>query len=133
MSCKDGTAGVRMMLVTALIAFAGPANAQPTQSNTKMMFEWCNSESRSIEDISCALYISGFVQGLQVHLAKEPSKEICLPDDGTIDGRTIFVRSIRAMKQNLKEDAYNIMVALPLPVVLWLAFSKEFPCHKSSN
>jgi hypothetical protein len=75
-------------LAIALIAATAPSRAQTGQDLLKL----CESKN-AVENISCELYISGFVHGMQ--LAQELHGTICLPPNLTgAEATEIYIRTL---------------------------------------
>jgi Rap1a immunity proteins len=110
------------------IIFSMAAALADDVPRAKVLFQWCTSKDRSIGDLSCTLYIGGFVNGLMVAGGKDSDAVMCLPDGFTGDeARAVFIRKMRLMGKD--SSLWDASVDLALTASL----ASAFPCAKKSN
>lgn len=109
----------------------------PTQAQTGLsLFTMCASASQ-VEQMTCAMYISGFVQGLQ--LAKDLQGVVCVPENLTgMEATEVFVRTLRDMAKAAKSGKgvgldVNPFFTGPQTSSLAAALGMNYKCPKDST
>jgi hypothetical protein len=118
-TCK-GEGIMRSLPIIAATMLITTASAEERTFTGKQLLTWCTSKSASIEDVSCGLYIAGFVHGL----AAAKDGLVCLPKGiSGMEGRAIFVRMMHTtFKEYPKDEDAN--------AVLLASLGLAFPCKK---
>jgi len=93
---------MRLIAFLAFILATVVVHADASSFTGKKLFEWCTSKPQSLGDVSCDIFITGFVQGAMLASGKDKSGEVCLPAGFTpAEARAVFVRTMREPRLNL--------------------------------
>jgi hypothetical protein len=116
---------IALLVVTLLVQSTGVSRADEPDIASKTMLKWCTDDPQTLGDVSCMLYVVGFVQALEIASSESKTLDICLPRNFTpAEARAVFIRTLRNIPQFQEERP---------DAALWASLGLAYPCAKKSN